>query len=117
MRPQEIYQETIRHFLGPISSLLDDPSVSQVLINGAAPAEVLRIIVELHKNPVTSGGTGTGKTSMLNARSAAIPANERIIVIEDSSELQLNQPHTVYLEAQPARPDGKGQVTIRDLFV
>src|SRR5581483_6504285 len=52
-----------------------------------------------------------------NALSTAIPASERIIVIEDSSELQLNQPHTVYLEAQPPRPDGQGEVTIRDLFV
>jgi pilus assembly protein CpaF len=71
----------------------------------------------LHKNTVIAGGTGTGKTSLLNALSTAIPASERIIVIEDSSELQLHQPHTVYLEAQPARPDGKGAVSIRDLFV
>ena len=71
----------------------------------------------LHKNMVIAGGTGSGKTSLLNALSAEIPENERIVVIEDSSELQLNQPHTVYLEAQPARPDGTGRVTIRDLFV
>jgi pilus assembly protein CpaF len=83
----------------------------------AEAAEFLEFIVILHKNTVISGGTGTGKTSMLNALSAAIPEHERIIVIEDSSELQLNQPHTVYLEAQPARPDGRGQVSIRDLFV
>jgi pilus assembly protein CpaF len=49
--------------------------------------------------------------------SAEISEHERIVVIEDSSELQLHQPHTVYLEAQPARPDGTGRVTIRDLFV
>jgi pilus assembly protein CpaF len=54
---------------------------------------------------------------LLNALSAEIPESERIVVIEDSSELQLRQPHTVYLEAQPARPDGGGAVTIRDLFV
>lgn len=80
-------------------------------------AEFLKLCVMLHKNTIISGGTGTGKTSMLNALSSSIPESERIIVIEDSSELQLNQPHTVYLEAQPARPDGKGRVTIRDLFV
>ncbi|MDR1140670.1 MAG: Flp pilus assembly complex ATPase component TadA, partial [Planctomycetaceae bacterium] len=80
-------------------------------------AEFLRICVQLHKNIIISGGTGTGKTSMLNALSTAIPDQERVIVIEDSSELQLNQPHTVYLEAQQPQSDGSGQVTIRDLFV
>jgi pilus assembly protein CpaF len=82
-----------------------------------AAAEFLKMVVLIHKNTVISGGTGTGKTSMLNALSAAIPEYERIIVIEDSSELQLHQPHTFYLEAQPARPDGRGAVSIRDLFV
>lgn len=82
-----------------------------------AAAEFLRLVVVVHKNTIISGGTGTGKTSMLNALSAAIPDHERIIVIEDSSELQLHQEHTVYLEAQPPRPDGGGAVSIRDLFV
>lgn len=80
-------------------------------------AEFLRIAVALHKNTVISGGTGTGKTSMLNAISTAISESERIIVIEDSSELQLNQKHTVYLETQMPSPDGKPGVSIRDLFV
>ncbi len=80
-------------------------------------AEFCEFCVILHKNTIISGGTGTGKTSMLNALSTAIPEHERIIVIEDSSELQLNQPHTVYLEAQPAQPNGRGAVSIRDLFV
>lgn len=83
----------------------------------AEAAEFLSICVLLHKNIVISGGTGTGKTSMLNALSVAIPEEERIVVIEDSSELQLHQQHTVYLETQPPRPDGSGAVTIRDLFV
>jgi pilus assembly protein CpaF len=210
MHAVEIYRQTVRFFLSPIQSLLDDPDVSEVLVNGPdrvyfeksgrlqlsdksfpneeslraavtniaeyvnrvvdkenhsmdarlpdgsrvhviippaarggthlsirkfkkstfdlpslvawgsmseALAEFLSIVVKIHKNTVISGGTGTGKTSMLNALSSAIPENERIIVIEDSSELQLQQPHTVYLEAQPARPDGRGMVSIRDLFV
>ena len=210
MNHQEIYQKSVRHFLQPVRALLDDPSVSEILINGpqtiyferegliqlsdlqfpshsalmaavrniaefvnrtvdadthsmdarlpdgsrvhviippssrngptisirkfqkstfklaslvergsvsAQAAEFLELVVRLHKNMVISGGTGTGKTSMLNALSAAIPEHERIIVIEDSAELQLNQPHTVYLEAQPPRTDGGGEVTIRALFV
>jgi len=79
--------------------------------------EFLHLAVLLHKSILISGGTGSGKTSLLNALSASIPETERIIVIEDTSELQLNQPHTIYLEAQPPRPDGGGGVTIRDLFV
>jgi len=80
-------------------------------------AEFLSLCVQLHKNIVISGGTGTGKTSLLNALSTAIPESERIIVLEASSELQLNQPHTVYFEAQTAQIDGQKAVTIRDLFV
>jgi pilus assembly protein CpaF len=210
METKEIYSETVRHFLEPVLPLLDDPTVTEILINGhrtvyferdgrlhrsdfafASPAllmaaarniaeytgrsidddnhsmdarlpdgsrvhvivppssrngvcisirkfkqstfnlsslvksgsmseegkEFLSLAVLLHKNTVIAGGTGSGKTSLLNALSAEIPENERIVVIEDSSELQLHQPHTVYLEAQPAKPDGTGRVTIRDLFV
>jgi len=210
MQLRDVYSTTTRHFLGPVIPLLDDESVSEIMINGhdavyyeqggkiqasefkfpneasllaaarnigeyvnrevgglkhsmdarlpdgsrvhvivppschqgvcitirkfskatfdlarlvewgslsAEAAEFLEIAVLLHKNMIIAGGTGTGKTSMLNALSAAIPATERIVVIEDSSELQLRQPHTVYLEAQPPQPDGRGEVTIRDLFV
>ena len=207
---KHIYSESVRHFLEPVISLLDDPEVSEILINGpetiyfekagklylsdcsfstermlkaaatniaeycnrrfdsknhsvdarlpdgsrvhiiippssrigtcisirkfkkssfsleslvqwgsltSEVSEFLQLCVLLHKNTIISGGTGTGKTSTLNALSTSIPDTERIIVIEDSSELQLNQPHTVYLEAQQAAPDGTGGVTIRDLFV
>jgi pilus assembly protein CpaF len=210
MSNPKIYAETVRHFLAPVRSLLDDDDVTELLINGhetifferagklerselAFPSpsallaaaqniaefsqrnigdadhsmdarlpdgsrvhvivppcsrngvcisirkfkqstfnleslvewgsltretkEFLSLAVLLHKNTVIAGGTGTGKTSLLNALSAEIPTDERIVVIEDSSELQLNQPHTVYLEAQSARTDGTGLVTIRDLFV
>ncbi len=79
-------------------------------------AEFLGLSVMAHRNTVISGGTGSGKTSLLNALSSAIPETERIIVIEDSSELQLQQPHAVYLEAQPGF-QGREAVTIRDLFV
>lgn len=209
MHHRDIYNETLKYFLHPISSLLNDPEVSEVLVNGyetvffekggklyrsecrfpdeafltaaarniaeyvgrqvggehhsmdarlpdgsrvhviVAPSsrqgtclsirkfkkssfnletlvqwgsispevsEFLRLAVIAHRNIVISGGTGTGKTSLLNALSSAIPEHERIIVIEDSSELQLHQPHTLYLEAQPGSK-GRKAVTIRDLFV
>ena len=80
-------------------------------------AGYLRKCVRSKQNIVISGGTGTGKTSMLNALSACIKPNERIVVIEDTSELRLAQPHTIYLEAQPPKPDGEGEISIRDLFV
>ena len=63
--------------------------------------EFLEICVRLRKNVIIAGGSGTGKTSMLGALSRAIPETERIIVIEDTSELRLHQEHCLYLEAQP----------------
>jgi pilus assembly protein CpaF len=78
--------------------------------------EYVELVVELEKNLVVSGGTGTGKTSMLNAISGEIPATERIIVIEDSSELQLQQPHVLCFETRMPDRHGRGAVTIRDLF-
>jgi pilus assembly protein CpaF len=62
-----------------------------------------------------SGGTGTGKTTLLNVLSSFIPSNERIITIEDAVELQLQQDHLVRLESRPANVEGRGEVTIRDL--
>jgi pilus assembly protein CpaF len=67
-------------------------------------------------NVLVSGGTGSGKTSLLNMMTTHVPESERIIVIEDSQEVQVQRPHAVYLEARPADARGKGAVTIRDLF-
>ena len=66
-------------------------------------------------NVVISGGTGAGKTTLLNALSAAVPATERIITVEDNAELRLQQPHVVTLEARPSNVEGRGEISIRDL--
>ena len=80
-------------------------------------AEMLRIFVEAKYNIFISGGTGSGKTTFLNALSNFIPGYERIITIEDSAELQIrNIDNIVRLETKNAGPDGKGAVTIRDLI-
>jgi len=80
-------------------------------------SEFVQLCVKLRKNVLISGGTGTGKTVMLGAISVAIPEEERIVVIEDTSELTLIQEHCIYLEVQ--RPDqyGRGGLNIRQLFV
>jgi pilus assembly protein CpaF len=78
-------------------------------------AELLKGIVKARLNVLISGGTGTGKTTLLNVLSRFIPETERIITIEDSAELQLKQRHVVPLETRPANIEGKGQITQRDL--
>jgi len=75
----------------------------------------LKTIVRTRKNIVISGGTGSGKTTFLNVLSGFIPHTERIITVEDSAELKLEQPHVVSLEARPPNMEGKGEVVIRDL--
>jgi len=71
--------------------------------------------VENHLNIVVSGGTGSGKTTMLNCLSASIGSSERIVTIEDTAELQLKQQHVVTLESKSANMEGKGEVSMRDL--
>ena len=77
----------------------------------------LKACVEGKVNIVISGGTGTGKTTLLNILSGYIPADERIITIENAAELQLRQEHVVTLESRPANIEGKGEITIRHLVV
>jgi pilus assembly protein CpaF len=78
---------------------------------------LLRGIVQARLNVMISGGTGSGKTTLLNILSSCIPANERIITIEDSAELQLQQPHVVRLETRPANIEGQGEITQRMLVI
>jgi pilus assembly protein CpaF len=78
-------------------------------------AEFLDACVKAKLNIVVSGGTGSGKTTTLNVLSSFIPADERIVTIEDAAELQLRQEHVVSLETRPANIEGKGAVTMRDL--
>lgn len=78
--------------------------------------ETLDALVYSKLNVMIAGGTGSGKTSLLNALTTLIPDGERVVVIEDSKEVQVQHPHVIYLEARPADHDGHGKVGIRELF-
>lgn len=78
-------------------------------------AELLHACVQARLNIIVSGGTGTGKTTLLNVLSSFLPSDERIVTIEDAVELQLQQEHVVRLESRPRNIEGKGEITIRDL--
>jgi pilus assembly protein CpaF len=209
MIPREVFEETLLQFFDPIRPLLDDPSVSDIMINGpdeifveragmlhktmytfpsreslmaavrncaqfvgkhvdeqspilegrlpdgsrieailppASPdgphvsirrfskealtmarlvdnatvsaecAAALDALVKAKLNVVVAGGTGSGKTSVLNALSAYARDDDRVVVIEDSRELQLQKPHVVHLESRPPDVKGRGEITIRELF-
>ena len=103
---------TIRKFSK--DPLTMDSLVSFGTLNPAM-AKFLQMCVLGKLNIVVSGGTGSGKTTMLNCLSSFIPSDERIVTIEDAAELQLRQDHVVTLEARPPNIEGKGAVTIRDL--
>jgi pilus assembly protein CpaF len=79
-------------------------------------ADLIRVLIESKRNIVIAGGTSSGKTSLLNSLSGLIPEGERVVVIEDSKELALHREHVVTLESRPADPQGRGEVSIRDLF-
>jgi pilus assembly protein CpaF len=94
-------------------------TVDRLVEFGSLPplvAAALEVFVASKLNVLIAGGTGSGKTSMLNALSSFIPDGERVVVIEDSREIQFQKPHVVQLEARPANPRGTGAVSIRDLF-
>jgi pilus assembly protein CpaF len=93
-------------------------SMARLIEIGSVPsqvAEVMKAVVAARLNVLISGGTGSGKTTMLNAMSAFIDNHERIVTIEDSAELQLQQEHVARLETRPANIEGKGEIAQRDL--
>jgi len=102
-----------------IRKFTKDPlQVSDLIRFGSISAQAARLmegVVKAHLNVIISGGTGSGKTTMLNVFSSFIPPTERIVTIEDSAELQLQQEHIVRLETRPPNIEGHGEVTIRDL--
>ena len=103
---------TIRKFR-PDKYAMEDLVSNSALTESVA--QFLRACVQLRLNVVVSGGTGTGKTTLLNALSAYIPERERIVTIEDPIELKLQQRHVIAAEARPPNIEGKNEVTQRDL--
>lgn len=105
---------TIRKFFREALTMEDMVRLGTI---SAAAREFLEVCVRLRKNILISGGTGTGKTVLLGALSRAIPEEERIVVIEDTSELRLIQGHCLYLEAKHADKEGQGGLSVRQLFL
>ena len=103
---------TVRRF--PVQRLTMDDLIELESVTRAA-ATFLRACVIDHRNILVSGGTGTGKTTLLNVLSSFIPFKERIVTIEDTMELRLHQEHVVSLETKPPNVEGTGEYTIRDL--
>ncbi len=93
-----------------IQDLVDKGTLTQEMV------ELMKALVKARLNILICGGTGSGKTTMLNCLSAFIPDDERIVTIEDSAELSLQQPHVVRLETRPSNIEGKGEVNQRELL-
>jgi len=92
-----------------MAKLIEYRSISEEM------SKLLQAIVKCRRNVLISGGTGSGKTTLLNAMSAFIDHRERVVTIEDSAELQLQQPHVCRLETRPSNIEGRGEVVQRDL--
>ena len=90
-------------------TLIQNQSITKAML------QFLAACVQARLNVVISGGTGSGKTTLLNALSRYIPADERVVTIEDAAELRLQQPHVVRMETRPANIEGQGEITTRDL--
>lgn len=103
---------TIRRF--PLKRLTIEDLIDKGSLTSSA-ASFLRAAVANHRNILVSGGTGSGKTTMLNAMSSFIPYKERIVTVEDTAELQMHQEHVVTLETKHANVEGRGEYTARDL--
>ncbi|MEV6787575.1 CpaF family protein, partial [Streptomyces sp. NPDC051098] len=106
---------------GPILTIRRFPrafTLAEMIAIGSLDEQMTLLLAGLVRakfNVIVSGATGTGKTTLLNSLSALIPEGERIVTIEDSAELQLQQAHVITLESRPPNVEGKGRVTIRDL--
>ena len=116
--------------LGKIASKGTHINIRRFGLNTATPAfllekeaitpmalEFLQLCVKAHRNIVVFGGAGSGKTTAVNVLSGSFEPHERILVIEDTRELQVQQPHVVQMEARTADAYGRGQITVRDLFI
>ncbi|WP_417667045.1 CpaF family protein [Pseudidiomarina sp.] len=105
---------TVRKFLTKQLNFSD--LVFQNVLSADA-AEYLRKAVEQRRNILIAGGTGTGKTTLLNTLASAVSAHQRLVTIEDAAELQLNHQNLIALEARPANAEGNGRISIRELLI